>query len=150
MADLKEQSTDQLAPYANWKRWREQPESIEDHLPAGASGTWIAGAFRFLRNVSFRKDAETFRYPEHEETAQLLLRNETFRARLREELQSFRKSGVLMEKDVVNIVVGTLSKEDLAREFKIGADPVLFAAIAYEVIDLGIDEFCPSEVPNTR
>lgn len=148
MANIKEKTESELEAYAFWIRLGDDPQLVEDHKPerglSGCLATPLIGFVNFAAKKGFGKESRRLRYPEHEKTARSLLNNDVVRARLCESFQAAMKQRILVEKDVVAIVVDTFYREEFRSEHTVAPDPVLFAIVSYEIMKIGVCEYCPS------
>jgi len=75
------------------------------------------------------------------EAGELLTQNE-IRTTLCQLLKDASRNKILTEENFIKVVVETLADKNLRKQFVIPVETMLFAAVAHQIFETGIDSFC--------
>lgn len=121
-------------------------EELKKHFGKSFWGCFLIPLFIFTGKYGdsvYRQKEKEKNYKVFErEAADLLAQNEIKEAICKSLKETSRTEILTEDKFIKTVVIQTLAEKDVRKQFVIPLEPVLFACIAFQISEMGIENFC--------
>lgn len=149
--DFQKKVWSQFQVLKSLKEWNEfSPNELKKPFKNRLSGCFFIPILTLMEPLGNRAIEQSLkRNTEFEKEAKDLLSHPEIRNAVCREIDKLPKKEILTTERFVQCVTDSLSKKELRKKFVIPLEPKIFAAIAFDVFETGIENFC-SEIDEEK
>lgn len=142
--DFQKKVFDEYVLLKNFKKWEKfSSDDLKKPFEKNMSGCLFIPLITLFKPLGKKAVKNAIgKYREFYSEAKDLLAEDKIRDAICKSFEKVSRKEILTEEKLVSKVSDALAEKNLRKQFVIPLKPVLFAVIAYEILETGIENFC--------